>query len=88
MVQFTLQVQSIEKVETPLAPSGVRVYFTTDDFLGGVKKAAQWVAPALHKVLSIISGTVGMIHPRIGGALRAETILAETRWIKWYNDVK
>ncbi|KAA6396011.1 MAG: hypothetical protein EZS28_008462 [Streblomastix strix] len=44
--------------------------------LGDVKKAAQWVAPALHKVLSTISGPVGMIHPRIGGALGAETILA------------
>ncbi|KAA6398767.1 MAG: hypothetical protein EZS28_005707 [Streblomastix strix] len=39
--------------------------------LGGVKKAAQWVAPALHKVLSTISGPVGMIHPAIGGALSA-----------------
>ncbi|KAA6364552.1 MAG: hypothetical protein EZS28_039921, partial [Streblomastix strix] len=44
--------------------------------LGGVKKAAQWVAPALHKVLSTISGPVGMIHPAIGGALGAGTNLA------------
>ncbi|KAA6401053.1 MAG: hypothetical protein EZS28_003421 [Streblomastix strix] len=39
--------------------------------LGGVKKAAQCVAPALHKVLSPISGPVGMIYPAIGGALGA-----------------
>ncbi|KAA6381792.1 MAG: hypothetical protein EZS28_022683 [Streblomastix strix] len=39
--------------------------------LSGVKKAAQWVAPALHKVLSTISGPVGMIHPGIGGTLGA-----------------
>ncbi|KAA6392680.1 MAG: hypothetical protein EZS28_011795 [Streblomastix strix] len=44
--------------------------------LGGVKKAAQWVAPALHKVLSTISGPVGMIHPGIGGALGAGANLA------------
>ncbi|KAA6359573.1 MAG: hypothetical protein EZS28_044900, partial [Streblomastix strix] len=44
--------------------------------LGGVKKAAQWVAPALHKVLSTISGPVGIIHPAIGGALGAGANLA------------
>ncbi|KAA6397821.1 MAG: hypothetical protein EZS28_006654 [Streblomastix strix] len=44
--------------------------------LGGVKKAAQWVAPALHKVLSTISGPVGMIHPGIGGALGAGANIA------------
>ncbi|KAA6377934.1 MAG: hypothetical protein EZS28_026541, partial [Streblomastix strix] len=44
--------------------------------LGGVKKVAQWVAPALHKVLSTISGPVGMIHPAIGGALGAGANLA------------
>ncbi|KAA6403873.1 MAG: hypothetical protein EZS28_000597 [Streblomastix strix] len=37
--------------------------------LGGVKIAAQWVASVLQKVLSTISGPVGMIHPAIGGAL-------------------
>ncbi|KAA6397524.1 MAG: hypothetical protein EZS28_006953 [Streblomastix strix] len=37
--------------------------------LGGTKHAAQWVAPTLHKVLSTISGPVGMIHPGIGGTL-------------------
>ncbi|KAA6398608.1 MAG: hypothetical protein EZS28_005864 [Streblomastix strix] len=35
----------------------------------------KWVAPALHKVLSTISGPVGMIHPGIGGALGAGAIL-------------
>ncbi|KAA6377426.1 MAG: hypothetical protein EZS28_027047 [Streblomastix strix] len=44
--------------------------------LGGVKKAAQWVAPALHKVLSTISGPVSMILPAIGGALGAGANLA------------
>ncbi|KAA6363939.1 MAG: hypothetical protein EZS28_040534, partial [Streblomastix strix] len=44
--------------------------------LGGVKKAAQWVAPALHKVLSTISGPVSKIHPAIGGALGAGANLA------------
>ncbi|KAA6363450.1 MAG: hypothetical protein EZS28_041024 [Streblomastix strix] len=44
--------------------------------LGGVKKAAQWIAPAMHKVLSTISGQVGMIHPGIGGALGAGANLA------------
>ncbi|KAA6389024.1 MAG: hypothetical protein EZS28_015448 [Streblomastix strix] len=44
--------------------------------LGDVKKAAQLVAPALHKVLSTISGPVGMIHPAIGGALGAGANLA------------
>ncbi|KAA6391182.1 MAG: hypothetical protein EZS28_013292 [Streblomastix strix] len=44
--------------------------------LGGIKHAAQWVAPTLHKVLSTISGPVGMIHPGIGGALGAGANLA------------
>ncbi|KAA6363585.1 MAG: hypothetical protein EZS28_040888, partial [Streblomastix strix] len=39
--------------------------------LGGVKHAAQWVAPALHKVLQTVSGPAGMIHPGIGAALGA-----------------
>ncbi|KAA6357904.1 MAG: hypothetical protein EZS28_046569 [Streblomastix strix] len=37
--------------------------------LGGDKKAAQQVAPALHKVLSSIYGPFGMIHTAIGGVL-------------------
>ncbi|KAA6380850.1 MAG: hypothetical protein EZS28_023625 [Streblomastix strix] len=44
--------------------------------LGGVKHAAQWVAPALHKVLQTVAGPVGMIHPAIGGALGAGANLA------------
>ncbi|KAA6372827.1 MAG: hypothetical protein EZS28_031646 [Streblomastix strix] len=44
--------------------------------LGGVKKAAQWVAPAIHKILSTVSGPVSMIHPAIGGALGAGANLA------------
>ncbi|KAA6366929.1 MAG: hypothetical protein EZS28_037544, partial [Streblomastix strix] len=36
--------------------------------LGGVKHAAQWIAPALHKVLTTVSGPAGMIHPGIGAA--------------------
>ncbi|KAA6367556.1 MAG: hypothetical protein EZS28_036918 [Streblomastix strix] len=44
--------------------------------LDGVKKAAQWVAPALHKVLSTICGPVGMIHPAIDSALGAGANLA------------
>ncbi|KAA6385208.1 MAG: hypothetical protein EZS28_019265 [Streblomastix strix] len=44
--------------------------------LGGIKHAAQWVAPTLHKVLSTISGPVGMILPGIGGALGAAANLA------------
>ncbi|KAA6388290.1 MAG: hypothetical protein EZS28_016184 [Streblomastix strix] len=44
--------------------------------LGGIKHAAQWVAQTLQKVLSTISGPVGMIHPGIGGALGARANLA------------
>ncbi|KAA6387058.1 MAG: hypothetical protein EZS28_017416 [Streblomastix strix] len=44
--------------------------------LDGVKKAAQWVAPALRKVLSTISGPVAMMHPRIRDALSAGANLA------------
>ncbi|KAA6386629.1 MAG: hypothetical protein EZS28_017845 [Streblomastix strix] len=39
--------------------------------LGGVKHAAQWIAPTLHKVLNTVAGPVGMIHPGIGAALGA-----------------
>ncbi|KAA6394004.1 MAG: hypothetical protein EZS28_010472 [Streblomastix strix] len=44
--------------------------------LEGVKKAAQWVIPALHKVLSSILSPVGIIHPGIVGALGAGANLA------------
>ncbi|KAA6401276.1 MAG: hypothetical protein EZS28_003193 [Streblomastix strix] len=50
--------------------------------LGGIKHAAQWVAPTLHKVLSTISGPVGMIHPGIGGALGAGANLAGAQQIR------
>ncbi|KAA6380034.1 MAG: hypothetical protein EZS28_024438, partial [Streblomastix strix] len=39
--------------------------------LGGVKHAAQWVAPALHNVLLKVAGPVGMLHPGIEAALGA-----------------
>ncbi|KAA6379818.1 MAG: hypothetical protein EZS28_024656 [Streblomastix strix] len=45
--------------------------------LGGVKRAAQWIAPTLHKVLSTVAGPVGMIHPGIGDSLGAGANLAE-----------
>ncbi|KAA6367105.1 MAG: hypothetical protein EZS28_037368 [Streblomastix strix] len=44
--------------------------------LGGVKHAAQWIAPTLHKVLNTVAGPVGMTHPGIGGALGAGANLA------------
>ncbi|KAA6371992.1 MAG: hypothetical protein EZS28_032482 [Streblomastix strix] len=44
--------------------------------LGGVKHAAQWIAPTPHKVLSTVAGPAGMIHPGIGGALGAGANLA------------
>ncbi|KAA6400104.1 MAG: hypothetical protein EZS28_004365 [Streblomastix strix] len=44
--------------------------------LGGVKHAAQWIAPTLHKILSTVAGPVGMTHPGIGGALGASANLA------------
>ncbi|KAA6381404.1 MAG: hypothetical protein EZS28_023068 [Streblomastix strix] len=44
--------------------------------LGGVKKVAQWVTSALHKILSTASGPVGMTHPGIRGALGAGANLA------------
>ncbi|KAA6399613.1 MAG: hypothetical protein EZS28_004861 [Streblomastix strix] len=44
--------------------------------LGGVKHAAQWVAAALHKVLSTVAGPVGMIHPAVGSTLGAGAGLA------------
>ncbi|KAA6387679.1 MAG: hypothetical protein EZS28_016795 [Streblomastix strix] len=53
--------------------------------LGGVKKAALWVAPALQKVLSTISGPIGMIHHAIGGALGAGANLAVRQLIT--NDI-
>ncbi|KAA6402876.1 MAG: hypothetical protein EZS28_001601 [Streblomastix strix] len=39
--------------------------------LGGVRHAAQWVAPTPHIVLSMVVGPAGMIHPGFGSALGA-----------------
>ncbi|KAA6390197.1 MAG: hypothetical protein EZS28_014275 [Streblomastix strix] len=50
-----------------------------------IKNVTKWVAPALHKVLSTISGPVGMIHPAIGGALGAGANLAVRQLIT--NDI-
>ncbi|KAA6394955.1 MAG: hypothetical protein EZS28_009517 [Streblomastix strix] len=50
--------------------------FCIEYFWRDQKKAAQLVASALYKVLSTISGPVGMIHPGIEGALGAGANLA------------
>ncbi|KAA6398058.1 MAG: hypothetical protein EZS28_006416 [Streblomastix strix] len=78
IVQFTQHVQTIEQVADPLAASGARSLIQSDTIanfgskiLGGVKHAAQWIAPTVYKVLSTVSGPVGMIHPGIGGAIGA-----------------
>ncbi|KAA6404204.1 MAG: hypothetical protein EZS28_000266 [Streblomastix strix] len=42
----------------------------------GIKNVTKCVAPALHKILSTISGPVGMIHSGIGGTLGAGANLA------------
>ncbi|KAA6390908.1 MAG: hypothetical protein EZS28_013566 [Streblomastix strix] len=34
--------------------------------LNGIKKAAGWVAPTLHKVMGTLSGPVSMLHPGAG----------------------
>ncbi|KAA6393023.1 MAG: hypothetical protein EZS28_011452 [Streblomastix strix] len=44
--------------------------------LGSVKHAAQCIAPTLYKVLSTVTGLVGVIHPGICGALGAGAGLA------------
>ncbi|KAA6359900.1 MAG: hypothetical protein EZS28_044572, partial [Streblomastix strix] len=59
--------------EDPLADWTTNMSQAQQGYFG---KSAQWVAPALHKVLSTISGPVGMIHPAIGGALGAGANLA------------
>ncbi|KAA6390481.1 MAG: hypothetical protein EZS28_013995 [Streblomastix strix] len=68
--------------------------------LGGIKNVTKWVAPALHKVLSTILGSVGMTHPGIGGALEIQNLPKSAKedfsfdtesgavWIydqNWYN---
>ncbi|KAA6381977.1 MAG: hypothetical protein EZS28_022496 [Streblomastix strix] len=42
------------------------------------QKAAQWVAPTLHKVLTITVGSVGMIHSGISGIVCAGVNLIGT----------
>ncbi|KAA6367804.1 MAG: hypothetical protein EZS28_036670 [Streblomastix strix] len=37
--------------------------------LGGIIKAAGWVAPTLNKVLGTLAGPVSMINPAIGSAM-------------------
>ncbi|KAA6387818.1 MAG: hypothetical protein EZS28_016653 [Streblomastix strix] len=37
--------------------------------LGGITKAAGWVAPTLKKVLGTLAGPVNMINPAIGSAM-------------------
>jgi hypothetical protein len=37
--------------------------------LGGVKKAAGWLAPTVHKIMGIASGPVSMINPAVGTAM-------------------
>ncbi|KAA6352983.1 MAG: hypothetical protein EZS28_051490, partial [Streblomastix strix] len=37
--------------------------------LGGITKAAGWVAPTLNKVLGTLAGPVSMINPAIGSAM-------------------
>ncbi|KAA6353338.1 MAG: hypothetical protein EZS28_051135 [Streblomastix strix] len=37
--------------------------------LTGVKKAASWLAPTIHKVMGVLSGSVSTIHPGIGGVM-------------------
>ncbi|KAA6381392.1 MAG: hypothetical protein EZS28_023082 [Streblomastix strix] len=44
--------------------------------LGGIKNVTKLVAPALHKVLSTMSGAAGTFHPGIEGALGAGVNLA------------
>ncbi|KAA6396810.1 MAG: hypothetical protein EZS28_007662 [Streblomastix strix] len=86
IVQFTQQVQTIEQVADPLAASGARDTNSNGFFLEninfwfedtwGVKHAAQWIDPTLHKVLSTVAHPVGMIHRAIGGALGSGASLA------------
>jgi hypothetical protein len=37
--------------------------------LGGVKKAASWIAPTLHKVMGVAAGPASLIHPGVGAAM-------------------
>ncbi|KAA6401350.1 MAG: hypothetical protein EZS28_003124 [Streblomastix strix] len=49
---------------------------------GSIRKVAQQVASALHKVLSTIAGPVGMIHPGIECALGAGANLADIQQLE------
>jgi hypothetical protein len=53
-----------------------KVYNWGSKILGGVKHAAQWVAPTMHKVLNTIATPASMIFPAAGPALRAGANLA------------
>ncbi|KAA6371618.1 MAG: hypothetical protein EZS28_032855, partial [Streblomastix strix] len=44
--------------------------------LGGIIKAAGWVAPTLNKVLGTLAAPVCMIHPAIGSAMEVGAKLA------------
>ncbi|KAA6391155.1 MAG: hypothetical protein EZS28_013317 [Streblomastix strix] len=37
--------------------------------LTGVKKAASWLAPTVHKVMGVLSGPVSTLHPGIGAIM-------------------
>ncbi|KAA6380681.1 MAG: hypothetical protein EZS28_023793 [Streblomastix strix] len=37
--------------------------------LGGIKQAASWIAPTLHKVMGTLAPAVSTIHPGIGGIM-------------------
>ncbi|KAA6379473.1 MAG: hypothetical protein EZS28_025001 [Streblomastix strix] len=37
--------------------------------LGGITKAAGWVASTLNKILRTLAGPVSMIHPGVGAAM-------------------
>jgi hypothetical protein len=39
--------------------------------LGGIKKAAGWVAPTVHKIMGIAAGPVSMLNPAVGGGMGA-----------------
>ncbi|KAA6387129.1 MAG: hypothetical protein EZS28_017345 [Streblomastix strix] len=47
--------------------SGLKNFGTK--ILGGITKAAGWVAPKLNKVLDTLAGPVSMINPAIGSAM-------------------
>ncbi|KAA6361300.1 MAG: hypothetical protein EZS28_043174 [Streblomastix strix] len=46
--------------------------------LTGIKKAASWVAPTLHKVMGTLSGPVSMLHPGAGQIMGTIGNIADT----------